>query len=80
MSDRLATDILVHEWNGANGCIHGCLCVHTIQTWNQLCPNRVHELQQRLVKAEADNSLLRLTLKRLGAEVVPTVFSTIRTC
>ena len=62
MTDRLATDILVHEWNGANECIHGCLCVRTMQTWNQLCPNRVHELQQRYAKLKIERDEMWLTL------------------
>ena len=62
MTDRLATDILVHEWNGANECIHGCLCVCTMQTWNQLCPNRVHELQQRYAKLKIERDEMWLTL------------------
>ena len=65
MTDRLATDILVHEWNGANECIHGCLCVRTMQAWNQLCPNRIHELQQRYAEAMKERDNLKLQLSRL---------------
>mgnify|MGYP000346549679 CR=1 FL=1 len=66
MSDTFATDILVHEWNGANECKHGCLCAGTIQTWNQLCPNRVHELQERYARLKIERDNLWLELSELG--------------
>ena len=66
MSDPFVTDFLVHEWSGAYECIHGCLCVHTIQTWNQLCPNRVHKLQEQYAKLKIERDNLWLELSELG--------------
>lgn len=61
MSDPFVTDFLLHEWNG-DECKHGCLCVHSIHTHNNLCPNRVHELQQRYAKLKIERDEMWLTL------------------
>lgn len=66
MSDPFVTDILVHEWNG-DECKHGCLCVHTIDTHNALCPNRVHDLQKQYAKVKSE--CYQLWLKLSGFSV-----------
>lgn len=62
MSDPFVTDFLLHEWTPANECKHGCLCIHTIHNHNNLCPNRVHELQERYAKLKIERDEMWLTL------------------
>lgn len=60
-------ELLTHEWNG-DECKHGCLCAHSAHTHNELCPNRVRELQEEYarIKIERDELWARLFIEEVA--------------